>query len=90
MKTKNASPNDKKLASIRKILWLCFAAFTIPAILCASFPLLLMPVSDSSFIAESIILAAGPILLIGVIGIICLVIYKIIKVRLEKTDDLFL
>jgi hypothetical protein len=92
MTIKNDSPNGKKLASIRKILWLCFAGFSIPAILCTSVPLLLFPVRNQGnpFNAEIIILAAGPFLLVGFIGIVCLVIYNIIKVRLEKNEDLFL
>jgi hypothetical protein len=92
MTTKNDSPTDKKLASIRKILWLSFAGFSIPAILCTSIPLLIFPVSNmgSIGITELIILAAGPFMLVGVIGIVCLVIYNIIKVRLERNDDLFL
>ena len=92
MTTTNESPNEKKLSSIRKILWLCFAAFAIPTCLCTSLLLLQFPVRnpDSPFQAEFIIMAAGPILLIGVIGIVCLVIYNIMKIRLEKNEDLFL
>ena len=92
MTTKNDNPNEKKLASVRKILWLCFVGCSIPAVLCSAIPLLLLPVSNqnSPFAAGSIILAAGPFLLVGVIGIVCLIIYKIVKVRLEKNDDLFL
>ena len=36
------------------------------------------------------ILVVGPLVLIGVIGVVCLIIYYIFKYRLEKDDELFL
>jgi hypothetical protein len=82
----------KETAWLREILRLCFAALAIPA--CLYTPILLhyflVRNLNSPFQAEFFIMAAGQILLIGMTGIVCLVIYKIMKNHLGKNEDLFL
>jgi heme/copper-type cytochrome/quinol oxidase subunit 2 len=97
--TDNLDLRTKKLSSLRKILWICFAGIAIPL------SLLLVPlwvlianldqmgisgppgVSDGLFLFMSF----GFLLtVIGLVGVICAVIYHIFKYRLEKDDELFL
>jgi len=94
------TPKQKKLKNLRTILWIVFSAIAITILLVGSLsvPAALLLNKTSSF---SSLLAGetGMILLsllavavvkIGVSGIICFLIYRIFKYRLEKDDDLFL
>ena len=94
------SPRDKKLRSLRKILWIVFSAIAVTILLVGSLsiPTALL-VNKTANIASIFTGETGTILLsllalilvkIGVAGIICMVIYYIFKYRLEKDDDLFL
>jgi len=97
--TDNLDLRTKKLGSLRKILWICFAGIAIPL------SLLLVPlwalianlgqlgisgppgVPDGLFLSMSV----GFLLtVIGLVGVICAAIYHIFKYRLEKDDELFL
>ena len=94
------SPKDKKLSNLRKILWIVFSAIAITILLVSSLSvpaaLLINKTTNltSLFTNETgvllLSLLAVILVKIGVIGIICLVIYYIFKYRLEKDDDLFL
>ena len=100
MTTNPISPKEKKLRSLRKILWIVFTAITITILLVSSLSLpaaflINKTTSFSSLFANEtgmILLSLLAVILvkIGVIGIICVLIYTIFKYRLEKDDDLFL
>ena len=100
MTTNPISPKEKKLRDLRKILWIIFTASTITILLVSSLTLpaalLINKTSSIStlFVGETglILLSVLAVILIKIaaFGIICLVIYFIIKYRLEKDDDLFL
>jgi hypothetical protein len=100
MTTNPISPKEKKLRNVRKILWIIFTASTITILLVSSLTLpaalLINKTSSIStlFVGETglILLSVLAVILIKIaaFGIICLVIYFIIKYRLEKDDDLFL
>ena len=100
MSTNPISPKEKKLRSLRKILWIVFSAIVITLLLFTSLTLpaalLINKTTNLSalFMGETsmilLSLLAVVLVKIGVFGIICLVIYFIFKYRLEKDDDLFL
>ena len=96
MSTKALTPQAKKLKDLRKILTVCFIGITLSLILLASLPMFLIDTSASQSVEGTPLdvlltfLVVGPLVLIGVIGVVCLVIYYIIKYRLEKDDELFL
>lgn len=90
MTTKPVSPQEKKLAILRNILWISFMGIGVPVII-ALFGVI--PVGWSSGLENgfsSTILIISTLILIGGLGMVCLVIYNIFKYRLEKDDDLFL
>jgi NADH:ubiquinone oxidoreductase subunit 5 (subunit L)/multisubunit Na+/H+ antiporter MnhA subunit len=100
MTTNPISPKEKKLRNLRKILWIVFTAITITILLVSSLslPVALLinkTTSFSSLFANEtgmILLSLLAVILvkIGIIGIICVLIYYIFKYRVEKDDDLFL
>jgi hypothetical protein len=100
MTTNPISPKEKKLRNLRKILWIVFSAITITILLVGSLsvPAALLINKSSSFsglfAGETgmilLSLLAVALVKIGVSGIICFVIYRIFRYRLEKDDDLFL
>jgi hypothetical protein len=93
------NPKEKKLKTLRKILWLCFAGVSIPIIVLISAVLLIFGVQNSAWIAPgpdgtpmSMIpfMILSPFLMIGFVGFVMLVIYAIFKYRIEKDDEMFL
>jgi len=100
MNTNPISSKEKKLRNLRKILWIVFTAITITILLVSSLSLpAALLINKTSSLASLFANETGMILLsllavilvkIGVIGIICILIYTIFKYRLEKEDDLFL
>jgi len=96
MSTNSVSLQEKKLKDLRKILLICFIGITLSLILLASLPMFLVDLSASQNIegapldALLTILVMGPLVLIGVIGVVCVIIYYIFKYRFEKDDELFL
>ena len=96
MSTNVITPQEKKLKDLRKLLTLCFVGISISIVLLASLPMFL--VSDSAFQgaegapvgALMTTLVVGLLVSVGVIGVVCLVIYYVFKYRLEKEDELFL
>jgi hypothetical protein len=100
MPAKPISPKEKKLRNLRKILWIVFSAIAITILLVSSLslPAALLVNRTTSFSTlftnetGMVLLTLFAVILvkIGVIGIICLLIYYIFRYRLEKDDDLFL
>jgi hypothetical protein len=94
------SPKEKKLRNLRKILWIIFAAITITILLVfgLSIPIGLVINQATNFLAlfsdktGLLVLSLLGIALmkIAVTGLICIIIYQIVKYRIEKDDDLFL
>jgi hypothetical protein len=84
------TPHEKKLQTLRRILWISFIGIAIPSII---FLLPLYSMRDLGNFTNRFSGAAlliGPFLLIGGLGVVCIVIYNIFKYRLEKDDELFL
>ena len=96
MSTNAITPQEKKLKDLRRILTVCFIGITLSIILLASLPAFLIDNSASQIIGGTwldtllTVLVVGLLILIGVIGVVCMVIYYIFKYRLEKNDELFL
>ena len=96
MSTNALTPQEKKLKDLRKILTVCFIGITLSLILLASLPMFLIDARASQSVAgtpiETLItvLVVGLLILIGVSGVVCLIIYYIFKYRFEKDDELFL
>jgi hypothetical protein len=90
MTTKPVTPQEKKLSTLRKILWISFIGIAVPAIflLFGVIPMVWSSGVEDGF--STIALLISPFLLIGGLGVVCVVIYNIVKYRLEKDDDLFL
>ena len=84
------NPQEKKLQTLRRILWISFIGIAIPSII---FLLPIYSMRDlGSFSGRfsGAALLIGPFLLIAGLGVVCVVIYNIFKYRLEKDDELFL
>jgi membrane protein implicated in regulation of membrane protease activity len=95
MTTEAIPPQERKLKSLRRILWLSFAGVSI----------LFMVLVGGTYMALLVLRgsnASGPLaftspLLLGLAllgavtftGVACLVIYYVIKRRLEREDELF-
>jgi uncharacterized membrane protein len=100
MTTHPISSKDKKLRNLRKILWIVFAAIaiTIVLIFCVTIPVAYLVNIPTNFMAifnnetGMLLLSLVALMLakIAVTGVICVVIYHIVKYRLEKDDELFL
>lgn len=99
METKTLSVKQKKLGTLRRILWIIFGGISastilmmIPAILLVNSPTVrYVPGPDSVTPVDMLpFLIASPFLLIGFLAVVCVVIYQIFKYRLEKDEDLFL
>lgn len=96
MSTNAISPKEMKLKDLRKLLAVCFIGITLSIILLASLPMFLIDNSVSQSVEGTpvdvllTVLVVGLLVLIGVIGVVCLVIYYIFKYRLEKDNELFL
>lgn len=90
MKTEPLPSNEKKLRTLRRILWICFAAIAIPSMLFiwALYPMIDLSNFSDGFSATA--LMVSPFLLIPGLGVVLIVVYYIIKYRLEKEEDLFL
>lgn len=95
MTTEAIAPQERKLKSLRRILWLSFAGVSILFMILIAGTYMAMLVLQGSN-------AGGPLaftfpLLLGLAllgsvafsGIACLVIYYVIKRRLEREDELF-
>ena len=90
MPEKLITPQEKKLQTLRRILWISFIAIAIPSII---FLLPIYSMREFGSVSNRFSGAAlliGPFLLIGGLGVVCIVIYNIFKYRLEKDDELFL
>jgi len=84
------TPLEKKLQTLRRILWISFIGIAIPSIL------FLLPIYSMREFGKfgdrfsTTALLIGPFLMIGGLGVVCVVIYNIFKYRLEKDEELFL
>ena len=99
MTVKSLTPQQKRLAAIRRILWISFAGISIPTVLLVV-PLVIIfnnssaryvPGPDGVTLVDMFpILMAMPVLLVAFLAVIMVVIYQIFKYRQEKDEDLFL
>jgi len=95
MTTEAIAPQERKLKSLRRILWLSFAGISILfMILIAGTYMALLVLQGSNTggpLTFTFPLLLGLALLgsVAFTGIACLVIYYVIKRRLEREDELF-
>ena len=100
MATKPVSLQEKKLNTLRNILWVCFAGIAIIVILLGvgalgAFSILANTIETSAEEAAVVTMTYPALIitvlvLVGGVGAVCLVIYQIFKYRLEKDEELFL
>jgi hypothetical protein len=90
MPEKPISTQEKKLQTVRRILWITFLGITIPATMFLWALISMREMGDFTTRFSTSALLVGPFLLLAGFGVVCLVIYNIFKYRLEKDDDLFL
>ena len=100
MKDRFLTSKERKLHNLRKILWIVFSAIAVTILLITTLTLpAALLINKTTDLARIFVNESGLVLLslfalvlvkIAVFGIICLVIYQIFKVRLDKDDDLFL
>ena len=97
MTTEVTVPLEKKLKNLRGVLWMCFAGISVSVTL--------MMVIANAFLVRSnpditsmgrdavipmILLGVGILFTVATIGTVCLVIYYVVKRRLERDNDIFL
>ena len=96
MSTNALTPQEKKLKDLRRVLTVCFIGITLSIILLASLPAFLIDSRATQSVAGTpidtlmTVFVVGLLILIGVAGVVCLVVYYVFKYRLEKEDELFL
>jgi uncharacterized integral membrane protein len=99
MTVKSLTPQQKRLAGIRRILWIIYAGISIPMVLLLIPLVFLFNNSSARFVPgpDGVtpvdmfpILIAMPFLLVGFLAVVMIVIYQIFKYRQEKNEDLFL
>jgi len=90
MTEKSITPQEKKLKTVRRILWISFVGIAIPSIIFLFGIYSIRDLGDMNNRFSGIVLLIGPYLFIASLGVVCVVIYYIFKYRLEKEDDLFL
>jgi hypothetical protein len=99
MQKKELTAQQKKLGTIRRILWIVFAGISVPMVLLLIPSVYLIGNTSARYAVGPDgstpfdvlpFLIASPFLLIGFLAVVCIVIYQIFKYRLEKDEDLFL
>ena len=90
MPEKSITPQEKKLGTLRRILWISFVGIAIPSIIFLMGILSMRDLGSFGSRFSGAVLLIGPFLLIAGLGVVCVVIYYIFKYRLEKDDELFL
>ena len=98
MKSNDLSPQEKKLAVVRRILWICFGSLAAASFFC-SFPLFILwrtpetgpPMTEMPSSAFFMYMPfAGMLFFVAFAGVVCLLIYTVFKYRAEKDDEMFL
>ena len=99
MTVKSLTPQQKRLAGIRRILWIIFAGISIPTVLLVVPLVIIFNNSSARYVPgpDGVtpvdmfpILMVMPVLLVAFLAVIMVVIYQILKYRQEKDEDLFL
>jgi hypothetical protein len=98
MTSETTIPIEQKLQNLRRILWLSFAGVSVPVVMLiflANFFLVernpdIISSSGRDAVMPMILLGFGILFAIAAIGTVCLVIYYVLKHRLERDDGIFL
>ena len=100
MTAKPVSLQENKLNTLRKILWVCFTGIAILILLIGIGGLIAFGILADTYepTASEVALVSMTtpalvitiLMVIGGVGVVCLVIYQIFKYRLEKDEELFL
>ncbi len=90
MPEKTISPQEKKLGTLRRIMWISYVGIAFLSIIFLMGILSMRDLGSFGSRFSGAVLLVGPFLLIAGLGAVCVVIYYIFKYRLEKDDELFL
>lgn len=98
MSTEITVTQERKLKILRRVLWFCFAGISIPLIVIGAIVYFILiniintgqSVLNQDFVTLVYLPWIGMVVIAFVVGVICLVIYNVIKYRLERDDELFL
>jgi len=91
MKDKPVSTREKKLQTLRKILYMSFAAVAVPIVLFTIISTIAyFNYSSSISIIEGLIILGILLIFTGIAALILYAIYYFYKMRIEKDNDLFL
>lgn len=97
MTTETTVPLEQKLQNLRRILWLCFAGVSVPValmlVIANAFVVSRNPDIVSTgrdAVIPMLLLGIGILFVVAAIGTVCLVVYYVIKHRLERDDGIFL
>jgi hypothetical protein len=91
-------PLKQKLQNLRQVLWLCFAGASVSVALMMVIANAFLVSRDPDIVSSTgrdalipmLLLGAGFLLVVVAIGAGCLVVYYVIKRRLERDDGIFL
>lgn len=95
MTTEATAPLERKLNSLRRILWLCFAGGSVLSMaLVGSASLLIIVRQGGKGVGARgftlpLLIGLGLFGAVAFTAVACLVIYHVIKGRLEREDELF-
>jgi uncharacterized membrane-anchored protein len=88
MTTKLDNPVERKLAVVRKILWILFCPISLVVLIWLA--VMYIGMINSPFIGELIFPTVFSLIAISIYGAVCLGIYHIIRNHLEKDEGPFL
>ena len=98
MSSHDIKPQEKKLSAVRRILWICFGSLAAASVFC-SFPLYILwrspetgPLTSEMASSRMFMLMPfwGMLFFVAFAGVVCVIIYTVIKYRVEKDDEMFL
>jgi hypothetical protein len=88
MDKKELSTQQKKLGTIRRILWIIFGGISIPTVLLLIPAIYLVGSPSVRYVVGPD--GTTPVDMLPFLAVVCVVIYQIFKYRLDKDEDLFL
>jgi len=97
MTTETKPSLEQKLKNLRRILWVVFAAVSLPAVMLIVLANFFLGNTDPDILGSgtgtmlpTLLLALGIAFSIAAIGAVCLAVYFVLKYRLERDDGIFL